>query len=91
MRKIMLNGRYHEIILGEKSRFRWANRHSKSCFGLEPNSSSSFNVGMKITDKSKVQPQWRWGSGGGGRKGGGGTGSSNPAIYEITNHKVKQD
>ena len=50
LRKVMLNGRYHEIIVGESSRFRWANRHSRSCFGLEPNSSSSFNVGMNITD-----------------------------------------
>ena len=50
LRKVMLNGRYHEIIEGESSRFRWANRHSRSCFGLEPNSSSSFNVGMNITD-----------------------------------------
>jgi hypothetical protein len=46
LREIMLNGWYHEIIIGENSRFLWANRHSKSCFGLEPNSSSSFNVGM---------------------------------------------
>ena len=44
LRKVMLNGRYHEIIVGESSRFRWANRHSRSCFGLEPNSSSSFNA-----------------------------------------------
>ncbi len=46
VREIMLNGWYHEIIIGESSRFRWANRHSKSCFGLEPNSSSSFNVDL---------------------------------------------
>jgi hypothetical protein len=69
LREVMLNGRYHEIILGESSRFRWADRHSKSCFGLEPNSSSSFNVGMNITDEDKVQPQWRWGSGGGAEGG----------------------
>ena len=24
LRKVMLNGRYHEIIVGENSRFRWA-------------------------------------------------------------------
>jgi hypothetical protein len=88
LREIVLNGRYHEIILRKSSRFRWANRHSRSCFGLEPNSSSSFIVGMNITDKNKVQPQWRWGSGG-GRRGVGGRGSSTLAINERTNHKVK--
>ncbi len=55
LRKIMLNGRFHEIILGESSRFRWADRHSRSCFGLEPNSSSSFNVGINIADWNKVR------------------------------------